>query len=217
MVVMLVAACTSTTESPNLELDIASATETTTVSSVPAKSGDTFVVLALTLKNVGAKVPLSTNPVLFSLSSKTAIVYAPAEVQPMGACDPSISLAVGGTVSCSIAYEVTVGTVVTTLSYNDQQGNLASVDVPAVVTESETCAMVAPWLGNLGMCGMCVSEQCLPQMQAYHASCNVCQTQCGASFDTLCTCEASCDSSSCQTLFDDYMTCLADVCAGACP
>ncbi|HEV7559203.1 MAG TPA: hypothetical protein VGO00_27200 [Kofleriaceae bacterium] len=216
MIVVLGAACTSA-DAPPLELDVATATETTTLSMVPAKTGDTFVVLALTLKNVSAKIALSTNPVLFSLSSSTAIVFAPAAVQPADACDPAISLAVGGRVDCSIAYEVPMATKVTTLSYNDQLGNVTSVAIPAVVATSETCAVVAPWFGDLGLCGSCVSQMCVAEMQAYTASCNTCETKCDASFDTLCTCEAGCDTMSCQALFESYTSCLEQTCAGSCP
>jgi len=216
MIMILLAGCGST-DAPSLELDIGSATETMSLSMVPAKEGDTFVVLALTLKNIDAKVALSTNPVLFSLSSKTAIVFAPSPVQPADACDPAISLAVGGQVDCSIAYEVPIGTVVTTLSYNDQQGNLASVAVPAIVATSDTCATVAPWLGELGLCGTCISQSCVDEKSAYHISCNACEAKCDASFDTLCTCEATCDSTSCQSLFETYTGCLAQLCASSCP
>ena len=217
MLAMIVLAGCGSTDAPSLELDIGSATETMSLSMVPAKEGDTFVVLALTLKNIDAKVALSTNPVLFSLSSKTAIVFAPSPVQPDNACDPAIALAAGGHVDCSIAYEVPIGTVVTTLSYDDQQGNLASVAVPPVVETSETCMTVAPWFGDLGLCGACVSQSCVDEKQAYTASCNTCETKCDTSFDTLCTCEATCDSSSCQSLFEAYTSCLAQFCASSCP
>ena len=214
---MIALAACGGTDGSSLELDIGSATEMTTLSGISAKAGDTFVVLSLSLKNVSAKVALSTNPVLFSLSSDAAIVYAPSPVQPQDACDPAISIAVGGHVDCSIAYEIPAGTKLTSLSYNDLKGNIASVAIPGVSTTSESCMTVAPWLGELGLCGNCVSDQCATEKQTYTASCSTCETTCSTSFDTLCTCEAGCDSTSCQSLFEAYMGCLAEDCASVCP
>ncbi len=219
----VLAACSSDGTSSGVGLSITSATQSAAIESLPASQGDTFDIIELTMKNTGAKVPLSINPVLFSLATDQSLDYMPATAQPSTGCDPSVSVASGGTMQCEIAFEVPIGAKATTLAYDDLQGDTASVPVPTIVTTSSACPEVSGFLGSLSpTCSLClemangVGGACDAQGAGYKGSCTSCSNQCSSNFATLCTCEAGCDTTSCQTLFADYMTCLDSACKVAC-
>jgi len=210
--------------SAGVGLSIDSADSAAAIDGIAASDGDTFIIMGITMKNTGAKVPLSTNPAMFSLATDQLLDYTPSPEQPSGACDPSVSVATGGQMQCEIAFQIPVGRTATTLSYNDQQGDTASVPVPQGPSSSATCATVASWLGSVSPnCASCVEAAagsagaCGSQAEAYTVGCHSCQQQCDTSFATLCSCEASCDTPSCQTLFDTYTECLASTCQYNCP
>ncbi len=215
----LLAACDGGSASSGVGLSIDSATSAASINAIQASAGHSFIIIELTMNNTGAKVPLSINPVLFSLSTDQSLDYLPSAAQPSDGCDPSVSVGSGGKMQCEIAFEVPNGHKPTTLAYNDQHGDTASVPVPAVAQISPACQAVSGWLGNLsGSCPSCIAMAtgsgggCSNQQAAYRASCAACSQQCNTNFATLCTCEAGCDTTSCETLFANYMMCLDSAC-----
>jgi hypothetical protein len=192
-------------------------------------SGNAFLVLGLTLQNTGAKVPLSANPVLFSVTTSGSLVVSASVAQPPGECSPTVSVATGGQVQCQIAFEIPMAQMPTTLAYDDQRGDTASAPIPAIVMLSGSCQKVYGWVSSSSStaCLTCLAQAapspdagapgpCTPAGTSYDSSCASCSGQCFKASD-VCTCETGCDSNSCQTLFDSLMSCVYSACSSSCP
>jgi hypothetical protein len=164
-------------------------------------------------------VALSTNPVLFTVTSDQALVYNAAAVEPPSACDSSVSVANGGTMTCSLAFQVPAGATLKTLGYNDEQGDVATVAMPAISEPSAACTTVYGWLGSASSnCFQCIEAAqtgtCASEGSAYNA-CSTCGSTCQDS-TSPCECELGCDTSSCQMTFEVMMMCVVAECQSLC-
>ncbi|HEX4452138.1 MAG TPA: DUF4352 domain-containing protein [Kofleriaceae bacterium] len=209
----------SGSSSAGVELTIGSASSTDEISSVMPQAGDVFIIVDITLANSGAKAALSTNPVLFTVTSDQALVYNAAPVEPPNACDSSVSVASGGTMSCSLAFQVPSAATLKTLGYNDQQGDTATVAMPAISEPSAACTTVYGWIANPpANCFECVESAqtgtCASEGSAYSA-CTTCGSTCQDSTNP-CACETGCDSASCQMTFGVMMMCVEAECQSIC-
>jgi hypothetical protein len=209
----------SGSSSTGVELTIGSASSTNEISSVMAQAGDVFVIVDIALANSGAKTALSTNPVLFTVTSGQALVYNAAPVEPPNACDSSVSVANGGMMSCSLAFQVPTGATLKTLGYNDQQGDTATVAMPAISEPSAACTTVYGWIANPpANCFECVESAqtgtCASEGSAY-AACTTCGSTCQDSTNP-CACELGCDTASCQMTFGVMMMCVEAECQSIC-
>jgi hypothetical protein len=208
--------------STGVSLVVNTASSPATVAGAPPSNGF-FVLVDLTLKNTGASTPLSANFVLFSLQTSQALVVSPSPQQPSGQCSPTVSVAVGGQIECQVAFDVPAGQTPTTLLYDDQRGDKASASVPAI-QRSHDCETLQGWgTGGNPACGTCLQQalvsQCLNDTNSYNRSCGVDGGACAACAGNpdLCSCEAACDSASCQSLYRAVESCLVSACGGSCP
>jgi hypothetical protein len=192
------------------------------INGVPPTAGDSFFIVQLSLRNTGApSSPISSNPVLFSLETQQSLVLSPSAAQPTGACDPSISVASGGEVTCNVAFELPNGQTAITLVYDDRLGDKASAPVPQPASScpipsnpSQACGSCLDQATN-GTSG--TSGACFYQFHDYGISCNngACLSTCSGSAD-FCSCEAGCDTAMCQMLFEQYAACLMSACNAQC-
>jgi hypothetical protein len=209
----------SGSSSEGVDLTIGSASSTNEISSVMAQGSDVFVIVDITLKNTGAKAALSTNPVLFTVTSDQALVYNAAAVEPPNACDSSVSVANGGTMSCALAFQVPTTATLKSLGYNDEQGDIATVAMPAISEPSAACTTFYGWVGSASPnCFECIesaqSGTCASEGSAYSA-CSMCGTTCQES-QSPCECELGCDTASCQMTFDVMVQCYVAECESIC-
>jgi hypothetical protein len=209
----------SGSSSAGVELTIGSASSTNDISSVMAQGSDVFVIVDITLENSGAKAALSTNPVLFTVTSDQALVYNAAPVDPPNACDSSVSVASGGMMSCALAFQVPSAATLNTLGYNDQQGDTATVAMPAISEPSAACTTFYSWpTSSSESCFECLqsaqSGTCASEGSAYSA-CSTCGTTCEES-TSPCECELGCDTASCQMTFDVMVQCYVAECESMC-
>jgi hypothetical protein len=188
-----------------------------------ASTGNGYVVLVLTLANQGSLIALSTNPVLFSLRTDRSLVISISPAQGANPCNPAFSVAVGGTITCSLAFEVPNGQTPSDLLYDDLRGNkaTASVPPPAAVTPPDACKETDAWFQNpSSACSTCLdnvfSSTCKTIATNYDTSCTACSGSCDSASDP-CACERQCDSTSCQSLFDALNKCTFDACQNVCP
>jgi hypothetical protein len=209
--------------SSGVSLAVNSASSPSTVGGVAATGNSFLVVVDLTLKNSGASVPLSTNFVLFSLQTNQALVVSASPQQPPGQCSPTVSVATGGQIECQVAFDVPAGQTPTTLLYDDQRGDRASAPVPAIPV-STACETFQRWTSGASLpCAMCIQQavvsSCVSENDAYNNSCGGDSGACSAcaSVSNICSCERSCDSASCQSLFATVMSCVVSTCGSTCP
>jgi hypothetical protein len=216
--------------STGVSLSVTSADEPASVAGVTPPAGDFLLVVSITLANTGAS-PLSTNPVLFSLKTSQSLIVTTSGLTAANACSPTISVAAGGMLSCSLVFELPAGSTPALVVYDDLHGDRAQAPVPALTTSAATCATFASDLNaNKPSCVICLgnaggsdagSGPCTTQATAYSTSCNVsaCADNCvnGAAANQICMCEEACDSLSCQALFEAYVTCAVQSCSSACP
>jgi len=216
---------TTTSDVPGagFSLHVDTASFATSISGVTASTGKRFVIVNLTLQNSGAKTPLSTNPVLFSLQTAQSLVISVAAAEPAKFCDPAISVAAGGSVSCSVAFEMPSDQTAAKLLYDDLHGDVASAGIPTIDTPPATdaCQQAAAWLDSTSStCSACVdaaaSGACAGAEDKYANACTTCGNSCDQAAD-YCGCEKSCDSAQCQTLFQESMACYVTACASKCP
>ncbi len=210
-----------TSSSAGVGLTIASASSSTKIGGVAAGSGNEFITVAITLANTGAKVPLSTSPALFSLATDASIDYTASALAPSNACSANVSVAMGGTQSCSLAFEVPTAQKPTELLYNDVHGDTAMVAVPAVVGPSASCETFKSFpLGN-SACQTCLQGAsasggaCSAAGSDYASSCPTCGQMCATASDP-CQCEHDCDTPACQQKFDTETMCYVTACGASC-
>jgi hypothetical protein len=209
----------SGSSSAGVDLTIGSASSTNEISSVMASGSDVFVIVDITLANSGARAALSTNPVLFTVTSDQALVYNAAAVEPPNACDSSVSVANGGMMSCALAFQVPASATLKTLGYNDEQGDTATVAMPAISEPSAACTTFYGWVGSASSnCFACIESAqtgtCASEGSAYSA-CSTCGTTCQESASP-CECELGCDTASCQKTFDVMVQCYVAECQSIC-
>jgi hypothetical protein len=196
------------------------------VGGVAPSAGDFFVLVAVTLKNTGAGIPLSTAAAVFSLETAQALVVTAAPEQPSSACNGMVSVASGGQIDCQIAFQVPSGQTAATLLYDDMRGDKASAPVPMIAIPSPDCTKYERWASSalsgpncLGCITIALQSggACASAIGAYSSACPndggpwIC-----ASGD-LCTCEIAMESASCHMLFDSYVTCIVANCSSSCP
>ncbi len=216
--------------SGEVALVVGSATVETGVGGFPPPSGDFFLVVSVTLKNLGASEPLTMSPLAFTLRTSQGLIVSPSPVQATAECSASLSVASGGEDSCSVVFEVPEGRTPTALAYADGS-ETATAPVPATEGPSLTCGTYAGWVsgGASQACLACLegaaraadagNGACAGAAKAYTTSCSACANECSplnGSSDPLCTCELGCDDSACQALFQSLMSCMTSTCEGAC-
>jgi Domain of unknown function (DUF4352) len=211
-------------------LTVNSASSPSTLNGVSPPGGYDFFLVDLTLKNAGASEPLSTSFILFSLETSQALVISASSNQPSGACSATVSLAPGGQLECQVAFAVPFAQVPTTLRYDDLHGDEGSATVPAVATAG-ACEAVTGLVSKANpTCTQCVEvalgvvasgtavAPCASQIAAYRSACikdgDACSA-CGTNTD-WCSCETSCDSTSCQALYTAEMSCVVEACSQSC-
>jgi hypothetical protein len=221
------------TGTTGVSLRVASATGATTLDGVPAGSGNTYVTVELTLANSGAPVPLSTSPALFNLATVAAIDYAPSAEQGSDVCQATVSVATGGHVACSIAFELPTSSAATELVYDDKQGDQATTPVPqpggsgsdaGMGSGSDAaCVTLYGWIGAPSQaCENCIiaagsgSSTCGADGSAYTSGCgSATASTCEGSSDP-CGCEQATDSAACQTKYETYTQCIVTACMSTC-
>jgi hypothetical protein len=220
----------SSTSTGGVSLTVTSVTSAATVDSFPPAAGTAFVVVDLTLANTGARMPLPTDPLFFSLQTADAIVVSASLEQPPGACSSADSVAGGGHIACEMAFEVPLGQTPATLVYDDHAGDRASASLTGTLSPSAACERYAGWLQTspTGACAGCLSSTegtlnggsaggCMSAAHAYGSACGVdAGAQCLTSND-VCSCEIAADSASCHALFDAFVGCIVSACASSCP
>jgi hypothetical protein len=158
--------------------------------------------------------------VLFTVTSSQALVYNAAAVEPPNACDSSVSVASGGMMSCSLAFQVPTSATLKTLGYNDQQGDTATIAMPAISEPSAACTTFYGWVAASpsANCFSCIEAAqtgtCASEGSAYSA-CSTCGTTCQGS-TSPCECELGCDTASCQMTFDVMVQCYVAECESMC-
>src|SRR5262249_52297587 len=190
-----------------VSLHVDSASASYSLDGLAPKSGNVFVVLSMTLANNGSSVPLSTNPVLFSVRTNQSLVITIAAAQPSNPCDPTFSVADGGQISCGLVFEIPAAQQATDLLYDDLRGNKATAAIPAIpVPTGGACGQTESWSKSTSnACSTCLDtayqSTCATPLQAYAASCASCAQSCDGAADP-CACERECDPKPCQDLFD---------------
>ena len=199
------------------------------VAGMPPSQGDYFVVVAASLENTGAAVPLATDVVMFSLTTDQSLDYVPVAEQPESPCGGTVSVASGGKIQCQIAFQIPTGRTPTVVTYNDERGDTASASVPAIpppTAPSAACETLDTWVSNPSQaCSMCINSlegdddgngPCTTANANYNA-CSTAQT-CDQQDDTIdCACERANDSVACQAVFDTLMNCAVSSCMTKCP
>jgi len=221
----ILAACGSSAPSDGVGFTVTSTTIAATLSNITPPPGGFFVVVTLALSNNGAKAELSTNPTLFTLDTSQATGVAPSPAVPTNACSATVTVPRGAQVVCELAFELAQGDAPTELVYNDGLGDTVTSGFPLFVGPSVACETVSGWLrGGNSTCTGCVgaAEQeanppqpqgaCFAQASHYTGTCNTC----GITTLDLCTFEPSCDSQTCQALFETEQSCLVATCTTSC-
>jgi len=222
------------TASAGVSLSVTSAVSPETVGGVYPSAGGSWAIVNLTLKNTGAGRALSTNPALFSLQTGQSLVISASPEQAPSECSASVSVAGGGQDTCAVAFMLAAGQTPATLVYDDLQGDTASVPF-AVSPPSAACETLEGWVQGKSPSGACVecldhvypmddipSAACSSAGTAYESTCQSCKDQCplnylyGSDGEESCKCYLAC-TSSCQSLFQTYLTCATTACSSSCP
>lgn len=210
----------SSSASSTVALTVTSTKVTGSLEDVPpSKQGFFYFVVDVTLKNIDAQAAVSQSPLFFTLITEQALVITPLAAPIFNGCNPSVSVLPGGEVSCAVAFNVALGQLPQTLAYADANGDTASVKLPASPLPSAACVT---WdNGTAPSCLMCFpTAGCETEESAYQMSCQSCQETClpdlGDEGGDACACERGCDTPSCQSLFDTFVSCLAATCASSC-
>jgi hypothetical protein len=189
----------------------------TTVGGFTPSSGSSFVVVDFTLKNVGAKEPLPTSTLFFSLATSQALVLSPSLHEPSSPCGASTAVGTGGQLECQVAFEVPAGQTALTLRYDDKAGDATEAPVPSFPPPSAACEAIAGW-PSTSACQTCeydaVSQSCASDANAYSRACQACSS-CQTSPDH-CSCEAACEDAACRSLFSAYAACMVAACSATC-
>jgi hypothetical protein len=208
-------------------LSVDSAAAPYVIDNLSPPTGTSYLVLTVTLKNTGAPRALSTDPLLFSLETSGDLIIQMAGLVDGTGCSATVSVASGGQTQCEVGFEIPTGQTASSLLYDDHRGDKASAAIP-VIEAPPACETVFGWFSSPegdGSCLSCVESQllggeggCASAAAAYRSMCTSCanceQEQGDAS--SVCSCEASCDTAQCQTLFSTYMACIESACASDC-
>lgn len=132
------------------------------------RSGVTQVHVAVTLQNGAGAAPLSVNPVLFQLQDSAGVLVTGApESEPRwvggSACDPTVAIAGGATLTCDLQFSPQSAANPTTLLYRTANAITATgedrrtASAPLTVEPCTTCGADCTYpdvdLRNCGACG----------------------------------------------------------------
>ncbi len=126
-------------------------------------TGRRFLTLTATLVNSGEQRPLSVAAPLFSVLTKGGLaVLASGDSSLLTqSCAADLSVAVGGQISCALAFEIPTGDTPTTLVYDDTMRRAQTdltVLLPAMPDGGAGCA-AAPTSPS-STCTQCVEQSC---------------------------------------------------------
>jgi hypothetical protein len=102
-----------------------------------------FIIAGITLQNTGSSTPLSASPMLFSLSFPNGTQVSATSIgsgSDVGdECDDKLSVVSGGSVSCSLAFDVSASDAPTSIVYTSS-GTMttASIVLPSAPTIPDT-------------------------------------------------------------------------------
>jgi hypothetical protein len=104
------------------------------IAQLSAPGGTIYADVGLTLANISESKPLPANLLMFSLQTKGALVLGadPASAGLSPACPTNVNVAMGGMVSCRVAFSMPMSDAPDKLLYNDMTGRTASASVPPV-------------------------------------------------------------------------------------
>ena len=203
-------------------LTIDSVTTPPTINDATPTSGSFFFLVSVEMANLGGSaLPTDTN--YFTALTDQQVAYNDAGPQPTDdPCGSDVTVEAGGYLECDVSFQVLQGLWPTTLRYNDGHGDFATVDLPPPPMASASCSELEQWIADPSLSMACIScvnsASCQTSGQAYVSACGSCETACSSGTQPdICACEESCDSTSCQALWNDYTTCLVSTCASMCP
>jgi hypothetical protein len=120
--------------SSGVSLTVQSAASSDSINGFSSPTGDEYLVLSILLANTDASraLPVTFND--FKLTTGASLVIDASAnsdfLSPV--CDPSTSVALGGTFNCEVAFAIPQGQTGVTLTYDDDLGDEATASVPAV-------------------------------------------------------------------------------------
>ncbi len=156
---------------PSFSLTVDSSQTRDTIATFQASGGNTYVVLGLTLSNQSVPANLPMDLIYFSLRTANSLVLnaSPVSAALDQPCRADLSVAQGGTASCSLAFETPNTETPSELLYDDYAGHATSAPVPApVLTPCVAAEMMSPgW--ETPSCQDCLNAatQCSDAQHAY--------------------------------------------------
>jgi hypothetical protein len=122
--------------SSGVKLTVNLMTAPTSVDTYPEDPGQFFVLLDVTLENIGTPRPILPGNGAFSLRTNESAQVAAFPMQPQGACAYATDagpFAQGDTGECLVVFEIPLLQEPQVLTYDDGPGILATAPVPAVL------------------------------------------------------------------------------------
>src|SRR5258708_9155129 len=111
----------ASSSSGGFTLRVDKASSRSSLGGLSAASGDTFLVLDVTLANDSVSSALPLNPVDFTVTTASSLVVhaSPATSATSSPCRIDVGVASGGSASCDVAFAIGTRDVVPTLPYDD--------------------------------------------------------------------------------------------------
>jgi hypothetical protein len=189
-------------------------------------TGRRFLTLTATVANSGEQRPLSVAAPLFSVLTKAGLSVGASGDSGLLAqpCAGDLSVAVGGMLSCSLAFEIPLADSPLTLVYDDTMRR-AQTDLTALLPQppdgGSACASVNPQATG---CAPCVQQNCNAELGALfnnntclnQMSCVDKAVQAGQCADACSPCAMCPIDTMCTDLIATFRTCVATSCAQMC-
>jgi hypothetical protein len=186
------------------------------IGSARPASGRSFAVITVSINNGSLGHPLLAAAPLFSITTKAAI-SVPISSYFAGVDSPcsNLSVAKGGTLACSLAFEVPTGDVPVELDYDDKMGDTATVTIEAV---ARSCPASGWTNASTSQCVSCSSSASCPQAKSCTMSEATCISNALAGWpSSLCSLTRGCTlSASCAAEIEQYVDCINYECDESC-
>ena len=151
----------------------------------------------------------------FSVATSQARIYDPEQQQLDDACASRI-IPSGSQAHCSVTFVLDLDEIPTTLQLADSNGDSVTLTTPVLPTPSPSCITVEHWEEALSAtCSSCTSYSCNDAFNAYTTQCSACSENC-QSAGNLCSCEEGCDTATCQSLYQAFISCELAACEASC-
>ena len=185
-------------------------------------SGGSVAVVEVSIANDSATPPVLASAPLFSITTKGAIVVPVSGLVGLlkSPCT-DLSVAQGGTLGCSLAFEVPKGDTPVSLDYADGMGRSASASMPALTDGA--CDTVAGWMNGGGSsCTSCfqsaVAQGRCPNIKSCSSTEGTCiADKIGKSLSAACAVAADCAlSPACADAWTAMSDCVVFMCDAIC-